>query len=351
MRQKVLYIAAISDPLGGGMFCINRNHRLLHQVPSIDVVDYKVELQSNLSAIYSVITSGNFTISSKIEKEIIKFSIDNNIDRVFIEGSITGRLVKKLTQRGVGVFIFAHNVEKILYKQKALSSKIDLSAWLKYYLSYINEKRAIKYANKLIALTQRDSDSFVHEYGKKADVLIPISAKEVNSPFLNSNQSTKPYALFVGSNFFPNNEGINWFISEVMPYVNIELRVVGSCCSEVKNIPQNVLSKVKLMGVVPDLESVFREAACFVAPIFKGSGMKTKTIEALSYGKTIFGTTECFQGIECDFSKVGALCNDAESFIYSLNSSFVTNNDYSLNLFQERFSDNVVQKQFNELYK
>ena len=33
--------------------------------------------------------------------------------------------------------------------------------------------------------------------------------------------------------------------------------------------------------------------------------MKTKVIEAMSFGKSIIGTDEAFQGIECDYCRMG----------------------------------------------
>lgn len=44
-----------------------------------------------------------------------------------------------------------------------------------------------------------------------------------------------------------------------------------------------------------------------IAPIFEGSGMKLKTAEALMYGKTVFGTTEAFEGYDVDYEQVGGL--------------------------------------------
>ena len=49
-----------------------------------------------------------------------------------------------------------------------------------------------------------------------------------------------------------------------------------------------------------------------------GSGMKSKTAEALMYGKPILGTKEAFEGYDTDPAKVGALCNTATEFIETI---------------------------------
>ena len=158
------------------------------------------------------------------------------------------------------------------------------------------------------------------------------------------------YFLFVGSDFFPNVEGIAWFIKNVAPYINHEIWVVGSCCynNAIKKLP--LTSNVRLKGYIPDLDMCYRNALAVIAPIFSGSGMKTKTIEALSYGKSIFGTTEAFVGIETDFARIGGECNNAAEFIEKMNSlAYERINSYSIQLFLKYFSDIIAKKHFDNL--
>ena len=107
-----------------------------------------------------------------------------------------------------------------------------------------------------------------------------------------------------------------------------------------------------MLGLVDDLSSVYEGASFVIVPLFKGSGMKTKTIEAMSYGKTIFGTDEGFQGIDCNYEKIGGLCNTDKQFIEKIN-SFKGDliNDYVLKLFKENYSNEAVQEKFNKLFE
>jgi len=92
-----------------------------------------------------------------------------------------------------------------------------------------------------------------------------------------------------------------------------------------------------------------------IFPIFQGGGMKVKTCEALMHGKNIIGTGEAFRGYEVDFEKVGAKCETAEDFIKAIiefpkrfTSKF---NEYSRNLFLEKYNNDVVFKQFTDLFE
>ena len=125
---------------------------------------------------------------------------------------------------------------------------------------------------------------------------------------------------------------------------------MGSCCynNAIKKLP--LTSNVRLKGYIHDLDMCYRNALAVIAPIFSGSGMKTKTIEALSYGKSIFGTTEAFVGIETDFARIGGECNNAAEFIEKMNSlAYERINSYSIQLFLKYFSDIIAKKHFDNL--
>ena len=75
---------------------------------------------------------------------------------------------------------------------------------------------------------------------------------------------------------------------------------------------------MQVVGTVDCLETWYEKADVVISPIFLGSGMKTKTAEALMYGKPILGTKEAFEGYDTDPAKVGALCNTATEFIETI---------------------------------
>jgi len=99
----------------------------------------------------------------------------------------------------------------------------------------------------------------------------------------------------------PNNvHGVNQFLTDSWPKIyktnsNVSLRVVGPVC---KHIPKELVSNgVDLAGVVDDLSLEYRRADIVVNPVVAGTGLKIKTIEAMSYGKPIVSTPNGIEGI------------------------------------------------------
>lgn len=349
--MKILYIAAVSNQMSGGTSVMNRNLSLIQSIPGAEVVAIQVKMQSKIRALIAAITGGNFILSRSDERKILRKVEDEHFDYIFQEGTSSGHLAKKIYKTKAKLVIFAHNVETMLYEDRLSSYRFNLLEAIKLYAIKRNERYSVSYCTKLVTLTNRDADNFFHMFGRKADTIIPISF-ESRTSFYKTENHDDDYCLFVGSNFFPNIEGMDWFIKNVAPFIKMNVKVVGSCCNGLAPISQSLKNKVEYLGVVDDLKSLYEHASIVIAPIFKGSGMKTKTVEAMSYGKTIIGTDECFQGISCDYSKIGGLCNTAREFIDVINKHNGSRyNEYTVHLFNSSYSNKAVQMLFNSLFQ
>jgi hypothetical protein len=83
-----------------------------------------------------------------------------------------------------------------------------------------------------------------------------------------------------------------------------------------------------------------------------GGGMKTKTAEALMYGKTIFATSESLQGYDIN-EKTGKQCNTAGEFIDAIHRHIGSNapklNTRARQLFLEKYSTTSTMNIFKQL--
>ncbi len=342
--MKIIYIARkLGAQKNGASQVMARNLNALRTIVGEDnVTVFDLPMPDMRNVAVSLLCKGSYGVTPKIEKRLLVLADKIRPDIVFIESSSFGSIYKKLNQLGLKTVCFAHNVDTQLCAQE-IYSRSFIIGWVKYISTRYNERQTCRYADSLICLNERDSKGFFNIFNRRADLILPITFPSKNRIELNE-QSTSdaPYFLFVGSDFFPNVEGIKWFIENVAPAVDMRFRIVGTCCynpaiSQLK-LPYNV----SLVGYADDIDSEYKNAIGVIAPIFKGSGMKTKTIEALSYGKSIFGTSEAFAGIECDFAMVGGLCNSVGEFIEKLRCVKKTDgryNAYSFDVFHSLYSD------------
>ncbi|MBO7494630.1 MAG: glycosyltransferase [Bacteroidales bacterium] len=292
-----------------------------------------------------------FGLTPKRVKEIVRLA--QSFDVVFIDRSVFGIIAKKLKQanyRGK-VISFFHNVE-VPYFEAKLGNKPGKSILLRCIDH--NDRYACQYSDKTIALNSRDDNELFARYGKKADVLIPVAFKDkyLKDSYSQEMTTSQPLCLFLGAYFPPNNEGVVWFVKNVLPHVNIRMKVVGKGMARLK-AEEPALKDIEVISDAPDLLPYFEEADIMILPIFKGSGMKVKTCESLMYGKNIIATNEAFVGYDVDYDKVGGKCNTAEEFIARIK-EFEKNprprfNAYSRQMFLEKYSEESVVEKFREV--
>jgi glycosyltransferase involved in cell wall biosynthesis len=104
--------------------------------------------------------------------------------------------------------------------------------------------------------------------------------------------------LFVGSlGYLPNEEGILWFISEVMPLLpEVKLTIVGTFPSPQLRALES--ENIRIAAHVPQVDSWYASAAVAIVPLFAGSGTRTKILEAWAHGLPVVSTTVGIEGIK-----------------------------------------------------
>ena len=287
---------------------------------------------------------------SKVKKIVTEA---DSYDVVWIDRSVFGIVAKKLkSHRYSGKIItFFHNVE-VPYFEARLGKKPGKGFILRCVNK--NDNYSCHYSDKIIALNPRDDDELFKRYGRRADVLIPVAFKDKykKDSYPQETTSSRPLCLFLGAYFPPNNEGILWFVKNVLPQVNIHLKVVGKGMARLK-AEEPMLKDVDVVSDAPDLLPYFEETDIMILPIFKGSGMKVKTCESLMYGKNIIATDEAFMGYEVDYDLVGGRCNTADEFIACIkgfeNKPRPRFNAYSRQMFLEKYSEEAVIGKFREI--
>lgn len=348
MKKRVLYIGMeiVGKPITGGEGGQLRNRAMLKRLFDVDIIE--VPKISNVKHIVNLLTLRSYGHTNTLWKRIKK-KLSEKFDFVFFDGSGYGTYVKYLNKHGYKTIVFFHNVEKEFCKQRFRLQKNIMNYALIHYVGY-NEHLSVKYASRVVALNSRDSEGLSKLYNRKADLVLPIAHQVITKQDLLC-ESQGGYLLFVGADFYANNEGILWFIHNVAPYINKKVCIVGSCCNAIqKAIDASHYPNIKLLGFVDDIGEMYKKANAVICPIFSGSGTKTKTIEALRYGKSVIGTTESFVGIEANFNQIGALCNNAEEFIKVINEkTFDVFNNYSYDLFVHCFSTEANDPVFNHM--
>lgn len=302
-------------------------------------------------------------ISNDIISEICELINSNAIKTVFIEDSVFGNLVKKIKNRckECKVLSFYHDVKADLYKQwmdneRTLKSKIEYTIGIRQ--EYVNQK----YADINIVFNERDAKTYQVYYGKRPEAILPLPAPvpSISHDIMNSitEKDDKKHILFVGKKYYPNLVGFKWFVDNVLPSLtaNIQVDVVGRGLEELRSEYSD--PRINVIGGVESLNPYYENADIVIAPLFDGGGMKSKTVEALSFGKIFVGTEESLFGFweEMDSDIRGKTCyqcNTQEEWIQTINN--LANDDIHkfnedvFELFKAKFSYDVIRDQLKAI--
>ena len=191
----------------------------------------------------------------------------------------------------------------------------------------------------------------------KADLLIPVSETDMqvfkqqgcHTPYhtfpigydLGALRSTKGEeenaVCFIGSlDWQPNREGVEWFLKNVWLKV-IEQIPDSKFYLSGRNFPDEIKNlKVQglvVVGEVEDARQFVSSKSISIVPLFAGSGMRVKIIEAMALGRAIISTTIGAESIEYTNEKNILIADEEATFAEAI-IKVLRNNNLRLQLGQ-----------------
>ncbi len=185
-----------------------------------------------------------------------------------------------------------------------------------------SEFKRLDLVDKIISISPIETKLIQKFMPNKNIITIPATA-DANNSFIDK-VDQKYDITFIGSNSDANRDSLLWFLNECYPYIiknnsNIKFLIQGKITgnklilnNEVFN--NNLNKNIIASDYVEYLSDVYSDTKVIICPIIKGSGMKIKVIEALSFAKVIVGTDIAFEGINIENDEEGIVANDSNEF-------------------------------------
>ena len=131
--------------------------------------------------------------------------------------------------------------------------------------------------------------------------------------------STEKNTIFhIGSmDWRANIDGVNWFLNKVFPLINQQKKeVILHLAGRNMQDYFNDLSGENIMidGEVENAKAFMKKYNLMIVPLWSGSGIRIKILEAMALGKTIISTTIGASGINYQNKKNILIADTAEQF-------------------------------------
>ena len=276
-----------------------------------DIELFDVDLRVRpLKALLNLFTKKSYHVERFISKEfksrLAELLEKEHFDVVQLEMLFMAPYVETIRQHSKAMIVLrAHNVEHKIWERIAKETKFFLKRW---YINHLAstlrdyELSALETVDGIAAITRKDA-AYFRKYCSKPVIDVPYGVyPEEFTP--KSEIEGKPKFYHIGSmNWMPNEEGIRWFIEEVLPKTvekvpDFVYHLAG------RNMPEWLTALknpyVNVVGEVPDAKAFVAENDVAIVPLLAGSGIRIKIIESMAMGKTVITTRVGAEGILYD---------------------------------------------------
>jgi glycosyltransferase involved in cell wall biosynthesis len=232
--------------------------------------------------------------------KIKELALSKNYNFILLDGFYTTAYLHELrTLTDAKIIYRSHNIENQIWSELA---GITANKWKRIFLNIL-AKKVKKYEGKIhetvdtiAAICQTDADYFKSFAPSKVQV-IPVSILPVKPATTITNNEL----CFIGNfNWFPNVEGISWFIDNVFStlkneYPKITLHIAGFGSRESLAAYNN--KGIVIHGAIDDVPTFIKSHGIFISPIFYGSGIKIKVLEAMNASVPVVLSQKSAEGI------------------------------------------------------
>ena len=342
---------------------------LYNIVSSIELVKGKITTKDN--KLY-MICLGIKSIFSKLPLTVLKFlskefkcKVNKKLCDVKYEKIYIDHLQIAINiniKQNIEVILDEHNCEYIIMKRK-FEEENNLIKKIVFGLEYIKlkqyEKKILKNVSKVIALSEQDKNQLVRlgcDTNKIEIIPIPFSDGYIKKDFI-SNNSEIINILFVGTmSWMPNEEGVLWFIKKVVPLLRnknlkFKLYIVGKGAGkEICSYNNNV--DIEVLGFVESIDNYIELCDCMIVPIFFGSGIRVKIIEAFSKKIPVISTTIGAEGLKAINNHNILIADNEYEFvecIKCMKNAELKNNliNNARKVFEKEYSYNSIKNKFS----
>ena len=245
-------------------------------------------------------------ISEEFKKRLAAVLDKEQFDVVQLEVLFMAPYVETIRRHSKAMIVLrAHNVEHKIWERIAKDTKSPLKRW---YINHLAktlkefELNALETVDGVAAITRKDA-AFFRKYCSKPVIDIPFGVyPEQFDPKYEI--EGKPKFYHIGSmNWMPNEEGIRWFVDEVLPKTvekvpDFVYHLAGRSMPEWLTSMKN--PHVDVVGEVPDAKEFVTNHDVAIVPLLSGSGIRIKIIESMALGKTVITTRVGAEGILYD---------------------------------------------------
>jgi polysaccharide biosynthesis protein PslH len=169
-------------------------------------------------------------------------------------------------------------------------------------------------------ISRADAEFFNESQKSKLDII----PNGVNEDFFVEAPSDKSYhIIFTGNmSYHPNIQACKFLVLKILPKLKKKFPHIKICLAGTDPHPEvSALAgpNISVTGYVKDLRTYLSGSKLFVAPLFSGSGLQNKLLEAMAAGLPVITTSLAAQALRASSGKDLMICDEESQFVEIIN--------------------------------
>lgn len=202
---------------------------------------------------------------------------------------------------------------------KGLERRSETAKGLRKLVFQMEFKRLMDYENSIFEyfenhtiISEQDRKYIFHKHKEQ----ITIIPNGVDTDFFKVESSEKRADLvFTGNMSYPPNiTASQYIVKEILPLLKSDTKIILAGANPSREVLALESNQVEVTGWVDDIRTSYTAAKVFVAPMFIGTGLQNKLLEAMAIGIPCITTTLANNALGAKENEEILIANNAENF-------------------------------------
>lgn len=218
-----------------------------------------------------------------------------------------------------------HDCPKTIDYMDALSKGVERRAdkakgFMRILLQH-EFKRLMRYENAIFeyfehhTIISAQDRNYIFHKNRDSIKVIPNGVNEVYIQYKVDENKTIDL-LFTGNMSYPPNITASKYLAkEILPRLSTKIGLTLAGANPSKEVEQLKSEHINVTGFVPDLKATYAQSKLFVAPMFLGTGLQNKLLEAMAIGIPCITTTMANNALGATPDESILIADTADDFI------------------------------------
>ncbi|AVP96370.1 hypothetical protein C7S18_03815 [Ahniella affigens] len=227
--------------------------------------------------------------------------------------------------RLAGVLDVPRSVPVVLDFVDALSrnmaSRSEQEPWYRRWLFQLEARRLLAIERDALAKSDGaviSAAADAREIAQSGSLAIAANGVDIDTFLLAPTATRRDGLIFHGNwAYFPNQHGLRWLLDQVMPTIwathpDLSLKLAGANSEAIPSWARR--PGVQILGRVPCVATVLKQAQVAVAPLQTGSGQSLKILESMAAGTPTVTTSRAGSAVDAEPGRDFLVADSAQAF-------------------------------------